>query len=380
MNTKLNDTYVGRLKHKAERYDARDSVERGLMMRVGKKVGHKQWYTFVYRGSKRQMVRLGSFPKMNTQEARIAAIAAKNASNTARPSEHIITVADLFKEYRAAIEPSRRSWRDVQIAWDTWARDRIGHVRLQDLTVHHGREMRNHITSNSTELRANSVIRYIRPMFAWAEEEEHLDVNPWVTLKSKVVATPRDRVLSNDEWQSLWTACSHDRLGPFVRFLMLSAQRVGNVSSMRWDELDGNVWTIPREKFKATKVSAQKAHEVPMSRAMLAIVNAQPRLGPFVFGITGQRPLSFGSRQKDRFGKLADLSDWVVHDIRRTAATRMGEGKVTRFIIERVLGHADNTVTGRYDHAIYRDEKRDALEVVAASLLGRTDGVVNLYG
>jgi integrase len=58
------------------------------------------------------------------------------------------------------------------------------------------------------------------------------------------------------------------------------------------------------------------------------------------------------------------------HDLRRTAATRMAEGKVSRFIIERALGHADQGVTATYDRASYRDEKLEAFEVVASVLSG----------
>ncbi|MGY8790931.1 MAG: integrase arm-type DNA-binding domain-containing protein [Pseudomonadales bacterium] len=53
-----------------------------MVLRVGKKYGAKQWHTFVYRGSKRRMVRLGVFPNMCIRDARMAAIQAKANSNT----------------------------------------------------------------------------------------------------------------------------------------------------------------------------------------------------------------------------------------------------------------------------------------------------------
>jgi len=44
----------------------------------------------------------------------------------------------------------------------------------------------------------------------------------------------------------------------------------------------------------------------------------------------------------------------------------MAEGKVSRFIIERALGHADQGVTATYHRASYRDEKLEAFEVVTS--------------
>lgn len=37
------------------------------------------------------------------------------------------------------------------------------------------------------------------------------------------------------------------------------------------------------------------------------------------------------------------LAPWRLHDLRRTASTGMGRLGVPRFIIERVLNHADRT-------------------------------------
>lgn len=379
MAEKLNDTKVERLKHRPERYDVRDTVERGLLMRVGAKEGSKAWWTFVYRGKSRKMVRLGSFPKLNTSEARRAAIKAKLEVGV-QAVDGLVTASDLFAEYKQATEPKRRSWRDVQIAWDRWAKDHIGHLRLQDITVHHGREMRKAIAEESTELRANSVIRYIRPMFSWAADESLMDANPWASLKAKVVAAPRDRVLTSDEWQAVWEAARQDSLASFWQFLMLSAQRVGNVSTMRWRDINDDVWTIPKEEFKATRVSAQKAHEVPLTPTLRAIVNSQERLGEYVFGVTGQRPLRIGSRQRDRLGKASGVENWVLHDLRRTAATRMAEKGVDRFIIERILGHTDKTVTAVYDRFTYRDEKRAALETLVQAAMTAGGKVEAIHG
>jgi len=99
---------------------------------------------------------------------------------------------------------------------------------------------------------------------------------------------------------------------------------------------------------------------------LLEIPEARPKLGPYVFGATGQRQLTFGSRQRKRLGELAGVTNLRLHDLRRTAATRMAEKKVPRFDIERVLGHADSGVTAVYDCASYRDEKREALNVLAS--------------
>ena len=58
----------------------------------------------------------------------------------------------------------------------------------------------------------------------------------------------RDRILSDDEIRTMWKAC--DGLGTFgnlVKMLLLTAQRRTKVATMKWDDLDGDLWTIETE-------------------------------------------------------------------------------------------------------------------------------------
>jgi integrase len=62
------------------------------------------------------------------------------------------------------------------------------------------------------------------------------------------------------------------------------------------------------------------------------------------------------------------LPNWTLHDLRRTAKTLMARAGVRPDISERVLGHVIAGVEGTYDRHSYADEKRDALEKLAAMI------------
>ncbi|WP_176556215.1 tyrosine-type recombinase/integrase [Rubellimicrobium rubrum] len=386
MATRLNEKKAADLRPKAEGYEVRDEVVPGLVLRVGKK-GIKVWDVVVQTSPKsRQRIRLGTFPTLSVKDARKAAEVAKETASRPGRSRELRTVGELFERYAAARAPQMRAWHDVQSAWKVWGEARLAHIRLTDLSVHHGLDLRDHVALHSSPLRAASVIRYLRPMFAWAADERIIDVSPWATLKAREKAEARERVLSPAEWKGVWQAAVQEPypFGPFVQALMLSGQRLSNVAEMRWDEIHGDVWVIPREKIKATRTEKAAAHEVPLSGVLRALIAEQPRLGPFVLTTRGDRPISPGSRQKDRIEAAVNsaatltkgrplepretLSNWRFHDLRRTAATLMTGGGVSRFIVERVLGHADRGVTAIYDRNLYREEKRTALEVLAATV------------
>jgi integrase len=60
------------------------------------------------------------------------------------------------------------------------------------------------------------------------------------------------------------------------------------------------------------------------------------------------------------------LPNWTLHDLRRTAKTLMARAGVRPDISERVLGHAIGGVETVYDRHSYENEKREALEKLAA--------------
>jgi integrase len=76
------------------------------------------------------------------------------------------------------------------------------------------------------------------------------------------------------------------------------------------------------------------------------------------------------------------LPHWTLHDLRRTAATRMADLGVQPHVIEAVLNHVSghkSGVAGIYNRSTYEREKRQALELwadyVAAVAEGREGNV-----
>jgi integrase len=169
--------------------------------------------------------------------------------------------------------------------------------------------------------------------------------------------------------------------GALVKMLLLTAQRRDEVANMSRGEIgrDG-IWTIPAERYK-TKLP----NHVPLSQAALAVIQAQAKIEDcdYVFASRAKTPFSAFGKSKaalDRAvldamrlhapkgAKVAPLPNWTLHDSRRTAKTLMARAGVRPDISERVLGHVIAGVEGTYDRHSYADEKRDALEKLAAMI------------
>jgi integrase len=165
--------------------------------------------------------------------------------------------------------------------------------------------------------------------------------------------------------------------GPFVRALMLTGQRRTEVASMRWSDVDlgAATWLL-----KAGHTKAERAHLVPLSAPMLALLDALPRLGDFVFTNDGETHLSDYAKRKARLDTFIaaggdPLPPWTLHDLRRTVATHLVRLGVSMEIVGRVLNHAVSGVTAKvYALHEYEPEKRSALDRWAAELMRAVEG------
>jgi integrase len=127
-----------------------------------------------------------------------------------------------------------------------------------------------------------------------------------------------------------------------LEFAILTATRTAEVVGAPWSEIDltAKVWTIPKERTKQ-----KRQHRVPLSTAAVALLEALPRVGAFVFPsrVAGQS-LSNGALRYalDQVGR----ADLTVHGFRATFRTWSGEcTNFPRELCEVALGHAAGDAT-----------------------------------
>jgi integrase len=136
-----------------------------------------------------------------------------------------------------------------------------------------------------------------------------------------------------------------------LEFTILTATRTGEVLGATWDEISGDVWTIPKERMKSGR-----EHRVPLSDAVLEIVAKLPREGQYLF--VGARPNSHLSNMAllavlRRMGR----ADLTTHGFRSTFRDWTAERtNYSGDIAEAALAHAISDKT----EAAYR--RGDALD------------------
>jgi integrase len=261
-----------------------------------------------------------------------------------------------------------------------WRGRPIGEITRRDII-----ELADDLVAERLRGGANRILDTVRGLFNWALSRDVIQHSPYAGVKKPAPEQARDRVLGDDEIRAIWRATYDARVEPafggVVRMLLATGQRRSEVARMRWEDVDleRRVWLLLRERRKQTGgAGTGRSHTVPLNRVALALLAEAPRLSgcPWVFSTDGKAPRGGFTAGKARLDAVVGTSaaSWVLHDLRRTAASKMTEIGVTRFVVERVLGHADRGVTAIYDRHSYLPEKRDALDRWNARLRELTGG------
>jgi integrase len=364
MAVALTDRGVKSLKPKTKQYEVRDAALRGLAIRINTD-GTKTWTLIVSKGGRRQRVTLGRYPDLRLADARRRASERKQSGYRVGGS-----VETVFASYLEEIKKTHRAWRDVEQVGRLYMMPLMGTRQLEAITAADGVEMMDLIRLKSSDNRAAKAIAYLRPFFRWAAGRSIIPTNPWaVIVPPSNTSEARERVLKDNELLKLWSFAKGDTypFGPFLQLLIITAQRRAEVGGMMWGELDfeRDLWSIPKARHKQ-----KRGHEVPLPSAAVDIISPLPRHCDWLFSTTRKSPISGYGKFKQRIDRETGISDWRLHDIRRTAATRMAEMQIPRFTIARVLGHSDTSITATYDRASYRQEKLEALKKWGCFVLG----------
>jgi integrase len=141
---------------------------------------------------------------------------------------------------------------------------------------------------------------------------------------------------------------------------LITAQRGVEVLMMRWEEIEGDWWTIPAEVAKNGR-----SHRVPLSAPALPLLEelreaAEESRWVFPSPKGGDRPIGYVQKAAEKLVMDTGV-EFVPHDLRRTAASHMTSMGVPRLVVSKILNHVESGVTAIYDRHSYDAEKREAL-------------------
>jgi integrase len=325
-------------------------------------------------GSRLRKYTIGPYGRVTLHQARAAALkifaartegrdpaAEKQQARRRLVTDRVDDLVELFmgehvSKTRSAREISRLLRREVIPKWGMRSVHEIGKRHVIELVME--------VAARGAPSAANKLLKVVKTFFGWCVGRAILDVSPAKGLAAPARETARDRVLNDDEL-ALIVGAAREIDGPYggiVELLALTGQRREEVAQLTWDELDlaSQTWTLP-----ASRTKNGKPHIVHFSQAAITVLMRIPRLGRFVFSLSGTKPFQGFSQAKLELNRLSGVTGWRLHDLRRTCVSGMARLGVAPHVADKVLNHQTGTISGVaavYQRHEFLVERKDALE------------------
>ena len=341
----------------------------------------KSWLYRPYLNGKQIKITLGAYPAMTLAQAREAhaeaielvkqGIDPRYVRKTEKTNnEQMPIFSELWENWLSFRETSKpigaRTLADYKGTYRRHLEQGLGSVRVCDLS-------RSYLFAHLSKVRQSSAECVRKGLIILNMTLDHatlqglIELNPARLLKPAMfgasMAKPRERWLSQDELQRLWKTLEEATAGGgsvstggkgiassvvlshaianTLKLIILTGVRRSEAVKMRWDQINGDRWTIPETKNG-------KSHVVTLHPLALSILKKQRIIseGAFVFESTSNQgfPITGDAvtRALERLRKkyLAELEPFSPHDLRRSVATGCAEYlDAPERLIERLLNH-----------------------------------------
>ena len=219
----------------------------------------------------------------------------------------------------------------------------------------------------------------------WLYQQGYIDSDLSARLVKAGKEVPRDVVLTVDEVREIWLALD-SLTGPFAsafRLLILTGQRVSEITGLRWSEIDLDARIITKA---GSQTKNGKAHVTHLSEAAIAALPKRGR-SDLVFSTNGRTPISGRSQAKARLDALlpTGFKPWTLHDLRTAMATALAGAGHSEAVVDRILNHAasgsaPSQVARVYNQAMLLPERARALDHWSNMVTGEAAKVVKLHG
>lgn len=278
------------------------------------------------------------------------------------------SVRGMVKKYLSQ-KPCCIGWSGGKLDWSGRKLDRITRKEVRLLHDHLGRE--------HGRVTADRCVQLIRRMYYWAASEKvelWSGENPATKIEFNGY-TKRDRFLQPDELVRLDRALQSETnqdLKDFVELALATGARRSNVFAMKWAEIiqtsEGHrVWIIPKMETKTGDT-----YVLPLHPRAVDVLKRRARSGPWVFpsALSKSGHLVDPKKSWKRLLLRANITDFTIHDLRRTNASYQSIAGQSLQAIAKTLGHASTASTEVYAK-LNTDAARAAL-VAGGRMMERT--------
>jgi len=368
--TKRNIDAIGNPERQTE---YRDTELKGFTL-IAYASGRKQFTLRYLMDGRRKTFKIGDYGKLTPDAARDKAkeLFGKIAKSIDPQVEQaatdaLPTMGEWIDTYLEDVR-QRKKRPDSDERYLGWAKARYGKKRIDKVTrtdVHtHMQQLKKLGRTNTT---ANRYHASVRSCLNEACREGHIQYNVSANIRHYPEPTPRSRVLTDKEMESMLAAIDgldDSFVQTALHMLIETGARKSEVLSAAWNDIqfEDGLWRLPDTK-------SGKPQIVPLSANIMAQLRLLPHAGDWLYPAgTGDGHRQDIKRHWDKVRKAAGIPDVKLHDVRRTFGLHVTRSAGLH-VASKLLRHSSIKVTEDHYAPLGVDELRAALEKHSAEIV-----------
>ena len=371
---KLNDRQIKLINYPSK---GRDSYPDGnsLYLRV---TNNKKIWSYQYRYGRRVLrYTIGHYPQVSLKEARKVSLELKSKiyKNINPQIEKLLKRRELLRDFNYYLDlylenyvkVNLKSYKSLRNTFMYYLVPKLGKVSLDQLEKPLVLNIIDNLVRTNRGVTANRVLQILKTFVKWCNQRGYTSIDHIHSIQKPFKEQSRDRVLTIDEIREIYrvTSTLSLPLASFTRFLILSGQRLNEISNLKWTQIQDTYIEFPRDMMKNNKKVI-----TPITEEMKNILQSITKTGKYVFTTTdGLKPLNCFSKIKSRLIHTSGIQNWTFHDFRRSMATFLGDNGIEYKRILSVLNHSDYSVTAIYNRSLDFKNKLETLNFWNNSLI-----------
>jgi integrase len=368
----ITDAKIRKLQAEAKPYKISDG--RGLHLLVTP-AGSKLWRIAYRIDGKQKVMSLGPYPEVSLADARERLLKVKrDLREDVDPASKIeggIKFADIADEYLQRKRDIGRSPRTLET--NEWllrlAKEKIGHRQIENIKAAEVLSLLRGVEATGRRETAKRLRSLTGEVFRYAVSTARAESDPTAVLRGALLPAktiPMAAITDPHKFGNLLSDIEDYDGWPTIKaalqFSALVFSRPGEIRGATWSEIKGNTWRIPAERMKM-----RRAHEVPLSRQALAVIERTKPLGDggLVFPSirSAKKPLSENALNSALRRMGYSKTEMTAHGFRSSASTMLNEKGFAKDVIEIQLSHLDeNEVRRAYNRATHWMARVDMMQ------------------